>query len=187
MIAASALALSALLSLADAPATAPPPPAPPTHLSGVDVVAGPGPKVSASYPAQGASAPSGVLVLKIVFDQPMAAGDWSYAKVDGAAFPTCLAHPRLLADQKTFVLLCTTDPGATYAVQINPTPVFESAAGRTASPFVLRFTTTQDSTRDLHDALTQADLTDDDDPIMSWNDGETGVSRSPGTDAGTAP
>lgn len=182
-----ALALSALVSLADAPAATPPPaPAPPTHVSGVDVIAGPSPRVTASYPADGASIPSGVLVLKVVFDQTMAASDWSYAKVDGAAFPDCLAHPRLLADQKSFVLLCTVDPGATYAVQINPTPVFQSAAGRTASPFVLHFTTTQDSTRFLHDALTQADLTDDDDPIMSWNDG-TGVSTSAATQAPAAP
>lgn len=172
-----ALALSALISLADAPASAPPP-ALATRLSGVDVYTGPAPKVSASYPAEGASVPSGVLVLKVVFDQPMAAADWSYAKVGGAAFPSCLAHPRLLADQKTFVLLCTTDPGATYAIQVNPTPVFQSSTGHVASPFVLHFTTTDDSTRFLHDALTQADLTDDDDPIMSWNDGTGGVSSS---------
>jgi hypothetical protein len=181
MIALPALVLSSLLALADAPATTtapPPPPGPPTHLSGVEVVAGPGPKLVSSFPAEGATAPAGVIVLKLVFDQPMTADAWSFGHAATGAFPTCLAHPRLLADQKTFVLLCTVEPRTDYAVQINPTPVFASAGGRSASPYLLRFSTSDDSTRNLHDALVQADLTDDDDPIMGWNDGLTGVSSS---------
>ena len=43
----------------------------PTHVGGVEVVAGPGPTVSSSFPANGASVAAGVVVLKIVFDQPV--------------------------------------------------------------------------------------------------------------------
>lgn len=190
MTALPALMLSGLLAFADAPAATPtaPPPAPPTHLSGVEVVAGPGPKVIESYPADGATVPAGVVVLKLVFDQPMSADAWDFGPADAVAFPSCLAHPRLLTDQKTFVLLCTAAPSTSYAVKVNPSPVFASAGGRTASPFLMRFSTSDESaTRDLHAALTQAGLSDDDDPIMSWNDGQGGVSRSPAPAADAAP
>ncbi|MEJ0066732.1 MAG: hypothetical protein WDM85_16030 [Caulobacteraceae bacterium] len=36
------------------------------------VTPGPGPTVRSTYPAAGASVPSGTVILKIVFDQPMA-------------------------------------------------------------------------------------------------------------------
>ena len=80
------------------------------------VVPGPGPHVVASYPAQDASVPAGVLVLKITFDQPMTADAWSYAKADGGDFPSCLGRPRLLNDKKTFSLLCTVAPKGSFAV-----------------------------------------------------------------------
>jgi hypothetical protein len=153
-------------------------PAPP-QVSPLVVVAGPGPKVVASYPADGGSAPAGVIVLKITFDQPMTADAWSYSKAETGAFPPCLAHPRLLNDQRTFSLLCTVSANETYAIAINLAPRFVSADGRSASAYVLKFTTSDVGVRDMHTALIQAGLTDVDDPIMTWRDDGKGVSQSP--------
>ena len=168
-IACVALAAIALPAAAQTPPPAPsqsqPPPAPGAP---VVVIGGPGPVVTSSYPADGASAPGGVLVLKTVFDQEMAPNAWSYGPVEGTAFPACLGRPRLLADKRTFALLCTVEPGKAYAVQINPAPDFANASGRSAKPAVLHFTTTDIGPRDMHEALTQAGLTDTDEPLMSW-------------------
>ena len=152
-----------------------------TPLSEVVVVPGPGPKVVATFPADGASAPAGVAVLKVTFDQPMAADAWSYGQAEGGAFPACLARPRLLADQRTFALLCTLAPDRAYAVSINETPDFSSDKGRSAKTYLWRFTTSAVGARNLHDALAQAGLTDADEPIMRSND-TGGVSRSSNTD-----
>lgn len=157
-----------------------------TQVSGVVVTAGPPPKVVSTFPADGARAPGGVIVLKIVFDQPMTADAWSFGRTAAGAFPNCLAHPRLLGDGKTFALLCTVAPNQSYAVQINPSPVFANAGGRSARPCLLRFATTETATRNMHDALEQAGLTDADEPIMTWNDAG-GVSRSPPPDDGATP
>jgi hypothetical protein len=156
----------------------------PAQVDGVVVVAGPGPKVTASFPADGASVAAGGLVLKVVFDQPMAADAWSYGRSAAGAFPACLARPRLLADQRTYVLLCTVAPRRSYAVALNAAPAFASAQGRSAKPFLLRFSTADVGVRNVHDALVQAGLTDADEPIMSWRDDGKGVSRSPPPDDG---
>jgi hypothetical protein len=152
--------------------------APGTTVEDVVVVAGPGPTVSSTYPATGSSVPGGVLILKIVFDQPMQAGEWAYGPAADGDFPKCLADPRLLADQRTYVLLCSVPASHSYAVQINPDPRFHSAAGRSAKPFTLTFTTTGDMTIDMHDALANAGLADTDDPIMTWRDPGKGVSQT---------
>jgi hypothetical protein len=153
------------------------PPRPPTPLSEVVVVPGPGPKVVETFPAAGSSAPAGVTVLKITFDQAMTGDAWSYGRVDGAAFPNCLARPRLLADQHSFALLCTLAPDQVYAISINETPDFASDNGRSAKAFLWRFTTAGVGARNLHDALAQAGLADADEPIMR-SDNATGVSNS---------
>jgi len=175
----SARALAAIALAGTIGATpAPPPMAKPTPVSEFVVTGGPAPKVSASYPADGAEVPAGVLVLKIVFDQPMTPGGWSYGRSGTVDFPGCLAKPRLLADQRTFVLLCTVAPHKTYALEINAVKDFASASGRPAAPTVLRFSTGDTDSRYLHDALQQAGLTDADDPIMGWRDTGGGVSAS---------
>ena len=166
--------LCCLLSLASAQAQQ----ARPNEVEGLVVPGGPSPTVTATYPANGASAPAGVLVLKITFDQPMTADAWAYGKSDAGAFPSCLAHPRLLNDKHSFALLCTVATGQTYAMSINPAPRFSSDAGRAAKPYVLRFTTVDPETRDMHAALTQAGLTEVDEPVMDWNDQGKGVSQS---------
>jgi hypothetical protein len=175
----------AVLAAAGAP-PAPPPPAAPapagatagTPVKEVVVFSGPGPKVVGSFPAEGGQAPAGVLVLKVVFDQPMAPDAWSYGPAENRAFPSCLDRPRLLTDKRTTVLLCSVAAHMDYAVQVNPTPRFASADGRAARPAVLHFATGDVAVRSLHDALAQADLTDADDPIMRWQDSGAGVSHS---------
>src|SRR4051812_17090871 len=100
--------LALLLLAAATPALAQTSSAPPTRLSGVTVVA-PAPTLPAlvsSYPADGKVVSAGVLILKLTFDQKMDPDGWDYGKGD-EAYPKCLDRPRLLPDQKTFVLLCT--------------------------------------------------------------------------------
>ena len=144
------------------------------------VVAGPGPAVKSTYPTSGGSVPAGVMILKVIFDQPMTPTAWAYGHSAEGDFPHCLADPRLLGDQRTFVLLCTVLPDRTYAVEINPAPRFASDLGRSAQTFTLKFSTTgsDNETNDLHDALQQAGLADADDPIMTWRDAGQGVSQT---------
>lgn len=151
----------------------------PDEVRPLVVPGGPAPVVTKTYPADGATAPAGVIVLKITFDQPMAADAWAYGKTDAGAFPQCLAHPRLLNDNHSFALLCTLAPAQTYAMTINPDPRFANANGRSAKPFVLHFTAAAPETRDLATALGQAGLTDADAPVMDWNDTGQGVSQTP--------
>jgi hypothetical protein len=169
--------LATLLAVASA-AAAQPAANTPTEVRPVIVPAGPVPQVTASYPPDGGSVAGGVLVLKLVFDQRMAPDGWAFGRSGTEAFPNCLARPRLLADQRTFDLLCTVAPSQSYAIEINPAPDFQTTGGRSAKSFVLHFSTTGDVTRDLHTALTQAGLTDDDEPIMSWDDPGKGVSQA---------
>jgi hypothetical protein len=132
-----------------------------------------------TYPNVGASVPAGTVILKIVFDQPMTPDAWAYGRSADGDFPDCLAQPRLLGDQRTFVLLCSlTLPNRAYAAQINLAPRFASANGRSAKPYTLKFSTNDEITRGLHDALQQAGLDDADDPIMTWRDSGQGVSQT---------
>jgi hypothetical protein len=149
-----------------------------TKVDGLVVVAGPGPTVQSTYPASGGSVPAGVMILKIVFDQPMTSDAWAYGPSADGDFPRCLAHPRLLSDQRTYVLLCNVAANRTFAVEINPAPRFASAYGRSAKPFTLTFSTTDADTFDLHNALLQAGLADTDAPIMTWSDDGHGVSQT---------
>jgi len=168
-------------SLDAQPATKPPgtQPQPPHEVAGVTVNAPRDPKVVSTYPTVGGSVPWGMVVLKIAFDQPMTADAWSYGRSDEGEVPNCLARPRLLQDQRTFVLLCSLPPNHTYAMSINAAPGFVSAAGRAAPPFVLKFSTSDaSSTTALADALKQAGLTADDGPIMDWT-GASGLSTEP--------
>lgn len=115
------------------------------------------PKVASSYPAEGQDIAPGVLVLKLAFDQRMDPRGWSYTTApDGAAKPECVATPRLLKDEKTFVLLCRVTSGKTYKVALNPVGApptlqgpprlqgggegrFANVANNPAAPHVLSF------------------------------------------------
>jgi len=149
------------------------------EVAGVTVPGGPAPNVTATYPAEGATAPPGVMVLKFTFDQIMDPRAWAFGKVADAAFPHCLGKPRLLRDKKSFALLCSVDGKQAYGLQLNPDPRFAADAGRSAKPYVLHFSTAElNETRDLHAALDQAGLKDDDAPIMDWDDQGKGVSET---------
>ncbi len=54
------------------------------------VVPGPGPTVKSTYPDAGATVPSGTMILKIVFDQPMTPDAWAYGRSADGDFPDCL-------------------------------------------------------------------------------------------------
>jgi hypothetical protein len=170
-------ASAALLAAAPAVSHGAPPPG--TAVGEIVVVAGPGPRVVASFPAEGSEISAGTLVLKVVFDQPMAADAWSYGPAEGRAFPRCLERPRLLANKRTSVLLCAVAAHLDYAIQINPTPQFASADGRSARPIVLRFKTGDVEVRGLAEALSRAGLTAADQPIMRWRDSGAGAAHSP--------
>ncbi len=149
------------------------------QVEGVVVVGGPAPSVRSTYPASEGSVPAGVVILKVVFDQPMTSDAWAYGPSAEGDFPPCLETPRLLSDQRTFALLCSLPPKHTYAVVINFSPRFAAAGGRTAKPFTLKFATSDAFTPSVHDALLQAGLTDADEPIMTWHDEGHGVSQTP--------
>ncbi|HEY2050930.1 MAG TPA: Ig-like domain-containing protein [Caulobacteraceae bacterium] len=180
--------VTALLAAGAALAQSPPAqnPAAPTAVppgkvvSEVVVPGGPQPKVTASFPADGATVSAGELTLKITFDQPMTPAKWNYAQAPGGAFPLCLNRPRLLADGKTFVLLCQVKQNTAYAIAFGPAPDFEGKARRDAAATVLKFSTNDQIVADLHDALDEAGLTGADDPIMTWNDdGKTPPTSAP--------
>ena len=140
-----------------------------TPLEGVTVAVSKNPPmVTGTFPASGAAIAPGVLVLKVTFDQHMDPDAWRYAK-GGADYPDCLAKPRLLADGKTFVLLCTTRAEKTYAVRFNEADQevgFTGVGHRAALPFELTFSTVKGRpVSSLPDALTVAGLKEDEGPV----------------------
>ncbi len=142
----------------------------PTGLSTV-VVAAPAktpPKIVSTFPAAGKKVTPGALILKVTFDQVMTPDGWDYAKGTDA-YPQCLARPRLLADEKTFVLLCTAPPNSSFSVAFNATRSggFENLAGQRATGGTVDFST--DDGRALStiaDAMTAAGLKADEGPVM---------------------
>ena len=77
------------------------------------------PNLVSTYPAQDQTVAPGVLILKAAFDQQMAPTAWNYAAAPGAEPMDCVKTPRLLGDQKTFVLLCRVLANKTYGVTFN--------------------------------------------------------------------
>jgi hypothetical protein len=162
--------LAAIL-LAAAPAmAAPADEAPVTPVSPVTVFSAKDPPaVTSSFPAADASIAAGVLVLKLTFNQPMKPDSWSFAKGAGGEYPQCLDRPRLLHDERTFVLLCTTAPGAHYSIQLNgaATGGFANIGGRAANPLELKFSTTDAlAIVSLEEAMKVEALKADEGPIM---------------------
>ena len=128
------------------------------------------PKVVATWPASGETVAPGVLVLKVVFDQQMTPRDFAYGLDAQGDKLGCLKTPRLLNDNKTFVLLCTTLPGKTYAVVLNPDapggPAFSNLAENRAEPNTVTFTTgTGEPVTKLRDAIKAAGLSGLDVPV----------------------
>jgi hypothetical protein len=104
------------------------------------------PKVESTFPALGAKVKPGILVLRVTFSERMREDGWSYVPSQKGAYPDCAQSPRLLDDGRTFVLICRTLPARTYAVWLNRPPLvdFSNHGGRSATPYELSFTTTDD-------------------------------------------
>ena len=153
-------ALALLACLAVTPARAQP-----NEVSPVTVMPkGPAPKLAASYPAAGQAVAPGVLVLSVTFDQPMSEEHFGFGVQAGAEALQCLATPRLLEGGRTFILLCRTRPGTTYAVALAG---FASLSGARPEPAALTFTTTSgEPIRTLADAIRAAGLPPVDVPIQ---------------------
>jgi hypothetical protein len=158
---------------AAAPASAPakPAPLPPGHeVSPVTVFpATAAPKIVKSYPAAGQALQAGILVLTVTFDQPMVKTGFDFGWAPGAPSLNCLKTPRLLDDNKTFVLLCTTEPHKAYNLTFNAQPQggFENVAEHRAEPATLAFNTTDgDGVENIKDAMKAAGLRDLDMPIQ---------------------
>jgi hypothetical protein len=162
-----------LAQTAKPPARPPPSPSaePPTPVSPVTVMPPTlKPKVVATWPESGQTIAPGVLVLKVVFDQQMTPRDFAYGLGTAGDKLDCLKTPRLLNDDKTFVLLCTTQPGKTYAIALNPGapsgPAFSNLAENRAEPGTLSFTTgTGEPVTKLRDAIKAAGLGNLDMPV----------------------
>jgi hypothetical protein len=131
------------------------------------------PKVASSYPAEGQSIAPGVLILKVTFDQKMTAKGWNYAAAPasesgGADKPDCVATPRLLKDDKTFVLLCRVTSGKTYKVALNAQRLggFANQAENPAETHVLSFQVVKgDPVTTVPRAMAAAGLQLDETPI----------------------
>jgi hypothetical protein len=145
-------------------------PPPTTALSGVDVVAPSKtpPSIVATYPVDGATVMPGALILKLTFDQRMNPDDWRFDRADGG-YPSCLARPRLLPDEKTFVLLCTVGGAGKFSIQMNGPGAggFANLANQRAKPLLLQFSTEDGaSLSTIKDAMKSAGLKAEDDPVM---------------------
>lgn len=170
-LAAGGLASAALLLGAAAAAPAKAPASPPNVVAPLTVTPRTDPpKIVSSFPAAGEVIAPGALVMRITFDQKMDGGGFAFTAAADRRMPNCLKTPRLLNDEKTFVLLCTTAPDQTYAIAFNATPKegFRNIAGSTAVPAQLGFSTNhEDGPRDLGSALKIAKLTSEDVPIAT--------------------
>jgi len=164
----SAAALGGFAAPAPVPGTAPPG-LPPNQVSPVTVFPKTdAPKVVKSYPAAGQEVAPGIMVLSVTFDQPMQKSGFDYGSSDGEPSLDCLKTPRLLDDNKTFVLLCTSEPQKTYNLTFNAKTQggFINVAEHRADPATLTFKTASgDGPKDIHEAMKAAGLRDIDMPI----------------------
>lgn len=180
------LALTAAACICTASAHAqtgakPPVQSPPTEVAPVTVYPKTdAPKITASYPAAGASIVAGVMVLSLTFDQPMIPTRYEITPAAGGETPDCLKVPRLLNDNKTFVLLCTALPGKTYSFAFNAGDKggFANLGETRAAPASLSFTTTAgEGPQTIKAAMKAANLGDIDMPIQDDPNVETAAAK----------
>jgi hypothetical protein len=148
-----------------------PPAVPPKEVSPVTIYPlRERPKVVATYPAAGKAVSPGVLILTVTFDQEMSPDGFDVTPAAGGDAPKCLKTPRLLDDGKTFALLCTIRPEASYAVAFNagPSGGFANVGAQRAEPGSLAFTTTKDTEgpRSIDEAMKAASLKSFDVPVQ---------------------
>lgn len=137
-------------------------------VAGVIVGGGEAPRTASTFPANDSEVQPGVLVLKIVFDQPMKPDAFAISALTDAPAPDCLQVPRRLDDRKTFVLLCSADGGKRYGLALNAPGDngFVSEGERRAAPSELRFTTAQgEPVRTVRAAMKAAGLGELDMPV----------------------
>jgi hypothetical protein len=166
-----AAALISGAAVAAPPAVAPGPPPPPATVSPLTVFPRTeAPKLVKSFPAAGQAIAPGILVLSVTFDQPMLNTGFDLTSGSDAEALACLKTPRLLDDKKTFVLLCTAEPGKTYKLALNAAPQggFQNESEHRAEPTSVGFTTTTnpDGPGDIHAAMKAAGLREIDMPIQ---------------------
>jgi hypothetical protein len=166
-----AAVLTSGAAVATPPAVAPGPPPPPATVSPLTVFPKTeAPKLVKSFPAAGQAIAPGILVLSVTFDQPMLNAAFDLTSASGAEPLACLKTPRLLDDKKTFVLLCTAEPGKTYRLALNAAPQggFQNESEHRAAPSTVAFTTTTDvnGPGDIHAALKVSGLREIDMPIQ---------------------
>jgi hypothetical protein len=157
------------IAVAQTPPAAPEPPAP-VPLSGLTVAAPARtpPMVVSTFPEAGKTVAPGALILKVTFDQKMNADGWDYS-AGADRYPQCLARPRLLADEKTFVLLCTAGANTRFSVNFNATSAagFQNLAGQRATAAAVDFSTSDDQALStIDDAMKAASLKKDEGPVM---------------------
>jgi len=170
VLAGSLIGLAWCAAAAEAPAAQALPGIPPKTVSPLTVypLTDP-PKVVSSYPAAGETIASGVLVVRITFDQPMEEDSFDVTAGAEGPEPNCLKTPRRLNDEKSFVLLCTTAPNSRYALALNTgtSGGFANLGGRRAARAELVFSTDDSDRgpRSVPEAMKAAKLTDLDMPI----------------------
>ena len=127
------------------------------------------PNLVSTYPAQDETVPPGVLILKAAFDQQMSPSVWNYAPAPGAEPMDCVKTPRLLGDQRTFVLLCRVLANRTYGVTFNATRDggFANLGDNPARTAVLTFkVTSDDPVTTVRRAMEAAKLASDQMPVQ---------------------
>lgn len=162
--------IAVLLAAAGTAAAQTPPRDDPTAVSPVTVMPPTlPPKVVASFPAQGQAIAPGVLILKVIFDQKMLATGFNYAPPAQGERPECLDTPRLLKDEKTFVLLCRVLSGRDYGFEFNAAPAggFANQAENRALPHALSFQVARgEPVTSVRKAMVVAGLRADEEPIQ---------------------
>jgi len=178
------LALGAWLFAAAVRAQEPAPAEPAPTVAPVTVSAGPAPKLVSSFPADGATVAAGVIALTLKFDRPIAENTSlrALSPQPGGSAPPCLAQPRELDDGKTLVILCSTQPGKSYAIALGPGSGLAGPGDKAIQPMGLHFATSETIIDNIPDALEAAGLPADADPVMGWR--EVG---GPDTDSPGAP
>jgi len=139
--------------------------------------------VESTFPALNAKVTPGLLVLRVTFSEKMRVDGWSYVPSPKGLYPDCAQTPRLLDDQRSFVLICRTLPGKTYSVWFNQPPLvdFSNYSRRSAIPYQLTFTTAdEEPIRTLADAM-KADkaLTNVSNPVEPLGSAPMGQPRTP--------
>jgi hypothetical protein len=79
--------------------------------------------------------------IRVTYDREMSDGSWSWCYDPGQLIPA--GEPRYESDHKTCVLPVKLEPGKSYVIQLNSGEYrnFKDAAGQSAVPYLLRFTT----------------------------------------------